>query len=675
MATGSRIDHADVLAVFERGGDPSRPLTAPEVAEAVGCARRTAHKKLTSLADRGDLATKKVGSRGRVWWQPTSSRTTASTADADGSDGTVGDGESGVDAAGTRSRGDRTHERALRDLHDASRRLIRAESRAEVCEIAVEAARRVLGLSLSGLWLHDPDRGVLDPVAWTDEGAAEYGEPAAFPVDGSLAGQAFREGTYRVYDDITTEEEVYDPETRVRSELVLPLGEYGVLNASSPDVGVFDEVDVSLARVLAANVETAIERADRLEERRARRRELERRRDELETLNRINALVEETIAALVGAATRAEIERTVCERLAASELYVDAWIVERGSSSGSVVVRSRGTDGGDAGALADDGDEIPGPNPAATAIEAAAPQVVPRIDDDERVPDRLREVVLASGARACLAVPLAYADTVFGALVVHAPEPDSFSDRERTAFETLGRVVGFVINATNNRRLLLGNTAVELEVALYGDDAWFLATAERLGGTVAVEGLVPTDGDALIEYVTVEEVDDASPVAVDESPAVEETRVLAAEDDRWYLECTVRDARLRALAEYGADVRTARATADRGTVTARFPATASPREAMGVVQEAFPTAELVAKRVVDTSDRSVVTVRQAIADRLTDRQRTVLRAAFLAGYYDSPRGTTARELAASLGIAPSTLHQHLQAASRKVLATVFDDAA
>ena len=674
MATGSRVDHADVLAVFERGDDPSRPLTAPAVAEALGCARRTAHKKLTALADRGDLSTKKVGSRGRVWWLPASSRTAASTADADGTAGTAGDGESGVDGGNTHSGGDRTHERALRDLHDASRRLIRAESRAEVCEIAVEAARRVLGLSLSGLWLHDPGRGVLDPVAWTDEGAAEYGEPSAFPVDGSLAGRAFREGTYRVYDDITTEEEVYDPETRVRSELVLPLGEYGVLNASSPDVGAFDEMDVSLARVLAANVETAIERADRLEERRARRRELERRRDELETLNRINALVEETIGALVGAASRGEIERTVCERLAASELYVDAWIVERGSSPGSVAVRSHGTDVDGAESLADAGDEIPGPNPAATAIAEAAPQVVPRIDDDEQVPDRLREAALATGARACLAVPLAYADTVFGALVVHAPEPNGFSDREQTAFETLGRVVGFVINATNNRRLLLGNTAVELEVALYGADAWFLATAERLGGTVAVEGLVPAD-DALIEYVAVEGVDDDSPAAVDESSAVEGIRVLAAGDDRWYLECTVRDPGLRALAEYGADVRTARATAERGTVTARFPATTSPREAMGVVREAFPTAELVAKRVVDTSDRSVATIRQAIADRLTDRQRTVLRAAFLAGYYDSPRGTTARELAASLDIAPSTLHQHLQAASRKVLATVFDDSA
>ena len=120
------------------------------------------------------------------------------------------------------------HERALRELHDASRRLIRAETREEVCEVAVDAAWRILGLPLNGLWLYDAERDLLEPAAWTDQGAAQFGEPPAFPVDASLVGRAFREGTHRVYDDVTAEAEPYDPDTRVRSELVLPLSEYGV---------------------------------------------------------------------------------------------------------------------------------------------------------------------------------------------------------------------------------------------------------------------------------------------------------------------------------------------------------------------------------------------------------------------------------------------------------------
>ncbi|MFB6160154.1 MAG: bacterio-opsin activator domain-containing protein [Haloferacaceae archaeon] len=660
MGNRSTLDAADVLAVFDAQERAGTPLTAPEVADALGCARRTAHKKLTRLAEEGQLATKKVGARGRVWWRPPTQRPESAAA-ASGTAGRSSDGH----GAGP----------ALRELHDASRQLMRAETTERVCEVAVDAARRILGLSLNGLWQHVPERDALEPVAWTEQGVDEYGEPPPFPVEGSLVGEAFGAGTYRAYDDVTTESELYDPDTSVRSELILPLGEYGVLNASSPEVGAFDDVDVSLGRVLAANVETALERADRLEERRARRLELARQRDELATLNRINALVEDTIGALVGAATREEIEGTVCERLAASEFYVAAWIVERDSATGDVVLRTGAGGDGDAGGLPVDPDAtIPGPNPADAAIEEGTLQVVSRVADDERVPDRLRRAALASGSRACVVAPLAYADTVFGGLVVHAPEPDAFSDRELTAFETLGRVVGFVINATNNRRLLLGNTAVELEVALGRTDAWFRAAADRLGGTVAVDGLVPTD-DALIEYVTVTGVDDAVPARLAELPSVADVRVLAAEDDRWVLECTVdgADGGLAAVVEYGATVRTARAADGAATVTARFPTATAPREAMTVVEEAFPTADLTAKRVVDVSDRSAATIRRRIADRLTDKQRAALRAAYLAGHFETPRDTTARELAASLDIAPSTLHQHLQAAHRKLLGVVFDE--
>ena len=62
---------ADALDVFREMDEPCTPLTASEVAETLGCARRTAHRKLKRLAERGDLETKKVGARSRVWWQPT----------------------------------------------------------------------------------------------------------------------------------------------------------------------------------------------------------------------------------------------------------------------------------------------------------------------------------------------------------------------------------------------------------------------------------------------------------------------------------------------------------------------------------------------------------------------------------------------------------------------------
>lgn len=66
--TSVEVTLGEVLSVFESVG-PGEPLTSVEVSDAVGCTRRTAYNRLQTLESRGDLRTKKVGARGRVWWR------------------------------------------------------------------------------------------------------------------------------------------------------------------------------------------------------------------------------------------------------------------------------------------------------------------------------------------------------------------------------------------------------------------------------------------------------------------------------------------------------------------------------------------------------------------------------------------------------------------------------
>jgi len=61
---------SEVTAVFEDRDDYAEPLTAREVAAALGCSRRTALNKLDRLAEETALTSKKVGGRSRVWWIP-----------------------------------------------------------------------------------------------------------------------------------------------------------------------------------------------------------------------------------------------------------------------------------------------------------------------------------------------------------------------------------------------------------------------------------------------------------------------------------------------------------------------------------------------------------------------------------------------------------------------------
>jgi MarR-like DNA-binding transcriptional regulator SgrR of sgrS sRNA len=73
MSDGGRepeFELDDVIDVFEAREDYAEPLTASEVADVLGCSRRTALNKLGTLAEETEVTSKKVGGRSRVWWIP-----------------------------------------------------------------------------------------------------------------------------------------------------------------------------------------------------------------------------------------------------------------------------------------------------------------------------------------------------------------------------------------------------------------------------------------------------------------------------------------------------------------------------------------------------------------------------------------------------------------------------
>lgn len=61
---------ADVVEEFKRREDYAEPLTASEIAERIGCSRRTALNRLHDLEESTEVTSKKVGGRSRVWWIP-----------------------------------------------------------------------------------------------------------------------------------------------------------------------------------------------------------------------------------------------------------------------------------------------------------------------------------------------------------------------------------------------------------------------------------------------------------------------------------------------------------------------------------------------------------------------------------------------------------------------------
>jgi PAS domain S-box-containing protein len=174
------------------------------------------------------------------------------------------------------------YEERLGALHTASRRLTRATTHEEVAEIVSEAAADILNYPLNGVHFYDPDRDALVPTVLTDAVADVLGDPVAIPRDGGVAWQVFEEGEPKTFADVSTEPDALNPETDLRSEVILPIGDRGVLIAGSTERGDLDDSRVSLAQVLVSNARAALERVDREQLLRRRERERAHQNEQLE---------------------------------------------------------------------------------------------------------------------------------------------------------------------------------------------------------------------------------------------------------------------------------------------------------------------------------------------------------------------------------------------------------
>ena len=179
--------------------------------------------------------------------------------------------------AQTRARAD-----LVASLQEASADLSAATTREEVCEQGVEIAHRVLGIRLCGVWLYDEEADALVPAAISDPGREDVDGPPTFHRGEGLAWQAYESGESAVYDDLSAADDVYNPETVIRSEMLVPLGDHGVLTFGATAAEAFDDLDQVVAKLLGTTMRAALDRAEREEALRKQRRELRRQNERLE---------------------------------------------------------------------------------------------------------------------------------------------------------------------------------------------------------------------------------------------------------------------------------------------------------------------------------------------------------------------------------------------------------
>ena len=364
--------------------------------------------------------------------------------------------------------------------------------------------------------------------------------------------------------------------------------------------------------------------------------------------------VDGVVAALASAADRETLEQEVCEQLA--EEYDAAWLLDRDPNRDRVVRRAH------AGASPD---RFDGAGDSAVAVRALQTGRVLVTPDDPG------PAAAVSGSGLLAAVPVHHGETEHGILVVRGPE-DAFDDAERTALSALGRQMSLALTATDRKQLVSGGVVLEVQFQYDDTAAVFVDLAESLDATIALDGAIPDD-DGLLCFVTIEGSPQAALEAATASNPIADARLISSSDDEGVLELSLTGpSPLLTVTDRGGTVTDLTVADGRATLTCELAPEADLRAIHDHLAAAFG-AELRSKqeRTATTAglDRS-----DLVEEQLTDKQRDVIRTAYHAGYFEWPRGSTAEDLAESMGVSSPTLHNHLRRAQQNILETILDDA-
>jgi PAS domain S-box-containing protein len=730
MGTDQSSDiYAETVAVFDRREDPYEPLTTPEVATELDANRRTVYKRLRTLADRGEVETKEVGSNARVWWRRRSDG---------GSSGKARRGEVHERELERRSRMMESAIDGIAITDDDGEYVYVNESHVDVYgyddDEAFLGEHWELCYSESELDRFDEEiiPALYEEGAWRGEVTGRRKDGTTFPQDLSLT-VADDGGIICVVRDITerkAQERRLRDARRFNEELVenAPFGMFRLDEAlrityenprAEEIIGLPDGQESSDAigvdiRKLPPIVETgqadlfsrlqegetiefdfpfesiygkeayftgravpvyrddefdgAILMATDISERRQYERELERRREQLAALDELNDVVRGITEAVVEQSTRQEIEQVVCDRLADSDSYRGAWIATVDSGAGLEPRAEAGVDGYlDALPFADDGG-VPEEGLIGDAVRTGEMQLARNARSDGRT-DRMSEDARTVGYRSAAVIPVVHQGMVYDVLGVCSERSDAFAEKEREMLGQLGDVIGHAIAAVDRKRALMSDEVVELEIRI----PELLDREHTTDDPVRIDRVTPMgDGEYLVYGTAMGDGMETVRALGEDRSRWKELRTFDDREGEVRFEQHIADPSVASIvADFGGSVKRGMVEGGEYEATIQFPPGTDVRGVVEGLREAYPPLQVVSQRQVSRERPSSRHVLSALAEDLTERQRVALEAGYFGGFFEWPRHRSGEEVAASIGVGASTFHQHVRKAERKLLDVVF----
>ena len=154
----------------------------------------------------------------------------------------------------------------LEAVQTITQEAVTAETREAMVDAVLEQLPTALNFPITGLWEYDQVDDRLTPLGVTDPAFDLFGSPPTFERGDGIAWKAFERGETELVADVAARPAAYNENSVIRSEIIAPIGEFGVLMAGTVRPQNLTDADRSIVETLTSNLETAIQLVDNREE-------------------------------------------------------------------------------------------------------------------------------------------------------------------------------------------------------------------------------------------------------------------------------------------------------------------------------------------------------------------------------------------------------------------------
>lgn len=155
-----------------------------------------------------------------------------------------------------------TSEDGLRITQKTARSALQVHSHEKLVEAVLAEIPDALDMPLMGIWKHRPARQRLEPLAVTERSEELFQDPPSFSKGDSLAWRSFETNSTLVTPNASEDPKAYNSETPIKGEIIVPIGDFGVLIAGSTYAESFNGLDAEMLDFLATNLEAIVEVID-----------------------------------------------------------------------------------------------------------------------------------------------------------------------------------------------------------------------------------------------------------------------------------------------------------------------------------------------------------------------------------------------------------------------------